>query len=238
VADQWVIFTTKIGTPIDGTSSAASPRCANTQVCRGSAPLVRQPPPQPGVPIENIQDVLSHSSPTVAKTIYMEATRNFSVNGRAAGFLFDEERWVQTIEGRIHPTGIRPSTSCAPEGTRTPNLLIPETVLVLSVAVRAVLVSALRWDKPVLTRSAAFTPMAPVLGSRGCLLTLLCLSRPVRRCHGVGELPAELAGDVSPQAAVDLARGLPSAVRGRCSRGSVAAAWSPPFTHAVHWHKT
>ena len=28
-----------------------------------------------GVPIENIQDVLGHSSPTVTKTIYVEATR-------------------------------------------------------------------------------------------------------------------------------------------------------------------
>lgn len=44
-----------------------------------------------GVPIENIQDVLGHSSPTITKTIYIEATRNVQ---RAAvdrlGFLFDE----------------------------------------------------------------------------------------------------------------------------------------------------
>src|SRR5919112_4144292 len=51
--------------------------------------------------------------------------------------------------------------SCAPEGTRTPNLL-----------------------------------------------TLLCLSRPIRRLHRAGELSVEFAGDVALEAATDLARGL------------------------------
>src|SRR5919112_1821561 len=40
------------------------------------------------------------------------------------------------------------------------------------------------------------------------LLTLLCLSRPLRRCHGSRELPVELAGDVALEATADLSRGL------------------------------
>jgi integrase len=44
-----------------------------------------------GVPIENIQDVLGHSSPTVTKTIYVEATRRVQRDAvDRLGFLFDE----------------------------------------------------------------------------------------------------------------------------------------------------
>ncbi|MFE9689682.1 hypothetical protein [Micromonospora sp. NPDC005806] len=43
-----------------------------------------------GVPLERIQDVLGHSSPTVTKSIYVEATRRVQQDavGRL-GFLFD-----------------------------------------------------------------------------------------------------------------------------------------------------
>src|SRR5690242_16738822 len=40
------------------------------------------------------------------------------------------------------------------------------------------------------------------------LLTLLCLSRSSCWCHGSGELPVELAGDVALEAAADFAWGL------------------------------
>jgi integrase len=44
-----------------------------------------------GVSIENIQDVLGHSSPTVTKTIYVEATRKIQRDAvDRLGFLFDE----------------------------------------------------------------------------------------------------------------------------------------------------
>ncbi len=44
------------------------------------------------VPIENIQDLLGHSSPTITKTIYVEATRKVqrdAVDKLGFGFLFD-----------------------------------------------------------------------------------------------------------------------------------------------------
>jgi integrase len=44
-----------------------------------------------GVSIENIQDVLGHSSPTITKTIYVDATRKVQRNAvDKLGFLFDE----------------------------------------------------------------------------------------------------------------------------------------------------
>jgi integrase len=44
-----------------------------------------------GVPIEQIQDVLGHSSPTVTKTIYVESTRKIQRDAiDRLGFLFDE----------------------------------------------------------------------------------------------------------------------------------------------------
>lgn len=43
-----------------------------------------------GVPIENIQDVLGRSSPTITKTIYVEATRKIERDAvDKLGFLFD-----------------------------------------------------------------------------------------------------------------------------------------------------
>jgi integrase len=43
-----------------------------------------------GVAIENIQDVLGHSSPTVTKTIYVEATRKIQRDAvDRLGFLLD-----------------------------------------------------------------------------------------------------------------------------------------------------
>jgi len=44
-----------------------------------------------GVSIENIQDVLGNSSPTVTKTIYVGATRRVQREAvDRVGFLFDE----------------------------------------------------------------------------------------------------------------------------------------------------
>ena len=44
-----------------------------------------------GVPIENIQDVLGHSSPTVTKMIYVEATERIQRGAvERLGYLFDE----------------------------------------------------------------------------------------------------------------------------------------------------
>jgi integrase len=44
-----------------------------------------------GVSIDNIQDVLGHSSRTVTKTIYMDATRRVQQDAvERLGFLFDE----------------------------------------------------------------------------------------------------------------------------------------------------
>jgi integrase len=44
-----------------------------------------------GVPIEQIQDVLGHSSPTVTKTIYVESTRKIQRDAIDwLEFLFDE----------------------------------------------------------------------------------------------------------------------------------------------------
>ncbi|MGN9916613.1 tyrosine-type recombinase/integrase [Micromonospora palomenae] len=43
-----------------------------------------------GVPLERIQDVLGHSSPTVTKSIYVEATRRVQQDAvDRLGFLFD-----------------------------------------------------------------------------------------------------------------------------------------------------
>jgi integrase len=44
-----------------------------------------------GVSIENIQDVLGHSSPTITKMIYVDATRKVQRDAvDKLGFLFDE----------------------------------------------------------------------------------------------------------------------------------------------------
>jgi integrase len=44
-----------------------------------------------GVSIENIQDVLGHSSPAVTKTIYVEATSRVQLEAvERLDFLFDE----------------------------------------------------------------------------------------------------------------------------------------------------
>jgi integrase len=79
--DSGLAFTTTVGTPIE-------PRNINRHFAR----LTRRAGVRPirfhdlrhscatllyeqGVPIENIQDVLGHSSPTITKTIYIEVTR-------------------------------------------------------------------------------------------------------------------------------------------------------------------
>jgi integrase len=44
-----------------------------------------------GVPLEQIQDVLGHSSPTVTKTIYVEASHKVQQNAvERLDYLFDE----------------------------------------------------------------------------------------------------------------------------------------------------
>ena len=55
-------------------------------------PFMRDAALRPGrVSIENIQDVLGHMSPTITKTIYVEATRRVQRDAvDRLGFLFDE----------------------------------------------------------------------------------------------------------------------------------------------------
>jgi integrase len=99
--DRWqshgLIFTTKIGTPIE-------PRNINRHfatLCeRAGVPLIRFHDLRhscatllydQGVPIEKIQDVLGHSSPTITKTIYVGATRKVQRDAvERLGYLFDE----------------------------------------------------------------------------------------------------------------------------------------------------
>jgi integrase len=59
----------------------------------GSTPTLATPDDlyDRGVPIEQIQDVLGHSSPTVTKTIYVESTRRVQRDAiDRLGFLLDE----------------------------------------------------------------------------------------------------------------------------------------------------
>jgi integrase len=99
--DRWretgSVFTTKIGTPIEPRNmnrhldalcrQADVPRIRFHDLRHSCATLLYDQ----GVPIENIQDVLGHSSPTVTKTIYVEATRRVQRDAvDRLGFLFDE----------------------------------------------------------------------------------------------------------------------------------------------------
>jgi integrase len=80
--DHGLVFTTKLGTPIE-------PRNLNRfhDLRHSCASLLYDQ----GVPIENIQDVLGHSSPSVTKTIYVEATRKIQRDAvDRLDFLFDE----------------------------------------------------------------------------------------------------------------------------------------------------
>ncbi|MBB5871152.1 integrase [Allocatelliglobosispora scoriae] len=95
--DHGMVFTTKLGTPIE-------PRNLNRhfdQLCeRAGVPRIRFHDLRhscatilydQGVPIENIQDVLGHSSPTITKTIYVEATRKIQRDAvDRLDFLFDD----------------------------------------------------------------------------------------------------------------------------------------------------
>jgi integrase len=95
--DQGMVFTTKLGTPIEPRNMnrhldllcerAGVPRIRFHELRHSCATLLYDQ----GVPIENIQDVLGHSSPTVTKTIYVEATRKIQRDAvDRLGFLFDE----------------------------------------------------------------------------------------------------------------------------------------------------
>lgn len=95
--DHGLIFTTKIGTPVEPRNMnrhfeklcerAGVPRIRFHDLRHSCAALLYEQ----GVPIENIQDVLGHSSPTVTKTIYVEATRKVQRGAvDRLGFLFDE----------------------------------------------------------------------------------------------------------------------------------------------------
>jgi integrase len=78
--DHGLVFTTTIGTPIDPRNvnrhfaelceSAGVRRIRFHDLRHSCATLLYEQ----GVPIENIQDVLGHSSPTITKLIYVEVT--------------------------------------------------------------------------------------------------------------------------------------------------------------------
>jgi integrase len=92
-----MLFTTKIGAPIEprNLNRHFDSLCARAEVRRirfhdlrhSCATLLYDQ----GVSIENIQDVLGHSSPTVTKTIYVDATRRVQQDAvDRLGFLFEE----------------------------------------------------------------------------------------------------------------------------------------------------
>ncbi|WP_344351075.1 tyrosine-type recombinase/integrase, partial [Catellatospora coxensis] len=80
-ADHGMVFATKIGTPVEPRNlkrhfdqlcaKAGVPQIRFHDLRHSCATILYDQ----GVPIENIQDVLGHSSPTITKTIYVEATR-------------------------------------------------------------------------------------------------------------------------------------------------------------------
>lgn len=95
--DHNLVFATKIGTPIDPRNinrhfeelcTAAGVRRIRFHDLRHSCATLLY---EQGVPIENIQDVLGHSSPTITKLIYIEVTERVQ---RAAvdrlDYLFEE----------------------------------------------------------------------------------------------------------------------------------------------------
>ncbi len=95
--DQGLVFTTKLGTAIEPRNmnrhldrlcaQAGVPRIRFHDMRHSCTTLLYDQ----GVPIEHIQDVLGHSSPTVTKTIYVESTRRIQRDAvDRLGFLFDE----------------------------------------------------------------------------------------------------------------------------------------------------
>jgi integrase len=91
------VFATKIGTPIEPRNMnrhldmlyarAGVPRIRFHDLRHSCATLLYDR----GVPIEQIQDVRGHSSPTVTKTIYVESTRKVQRDAiDRLGLLFDE----------------------------------------------------------------------------------------------------------------------------------------------------
>ena len=95
--DHGLVFTTKIGTPIeprnlnrhfDRLCEKAGVRRIRVHDLRHSCATLLY---DQGVAIERIQDVLGHSSPTVTKTIYVDVTRKIQKDAvDRLGFLFDE----------------------------------------------------------------------------------------------------------------------------------------------------
>jgi integrase len=99
--DRWkehgLLFTTGIGTPIeprninrhfDQLCERAGVRRIRVHDLRHSCATLLY---DQGVTLDRIQDVLGHSSPTVTKTIYVEATRRVQQDAvDRLGFLFDE----------------------------------------------------------------------------------------------------------------------------------------------------
>jgi integrase len=94
--DHGLLFTTKIGTPIeprninrhfDQLCERAGVRRLRVHDLRHSCATLLY---DQGVPLERIQDVLGHSSPTVTKSIYVEPTRRVRQDAAdRLGFLFD-----------------------------------------------------------------------------------------------------------------------------------------------------
>jgi integrase len=95
--DHGLVFATRLGTPIEprnlnrhldqACERAGVPRIRFHDLRHSCASLLYDQ----GVPIENIQDVLGHSSPSVTKTIYVEATRKIQREAvDRLDFLFDE----------------------------------------------------------------------------------------------------------------------------------------------------
>lgn len=95
--DHGLVFTTKIGTPIDPRNvnrnfaelcdSAELRRIRFHDLRHSCATLLYEQ----GVPIENIQGVLGHSSPTITKLIYVEITERVQRGAvDRPDYLFDE----------------------------------------------------------------------------------------------------------------------------------------------------
>jgi site-specific recombinase XerD len=95
--DTGLVFTTRVGTAIEPRNMnrhldrlcelATVSRIRFHDLRHSCASLLYDQ----GVSIENIQDVLGHSSPTVTKTIYVEATRKVQREAvDRLGFLFDD----------------------------------------------------------------------------------------------------------------------------------------------------
>jgi integrase len=95
--DRGLVFTTTLGTPLeprnlnrhlDRLCERAGVRRIRFHDLRHSCASLLY---EQGVPIENIQDVLGHSSPTVTKMIYVEVTDRIQRDAvNRLGYLFDE----------------------------------------------------------------------------------------------------------------------------------------------------